>query len=91
MLKALHSAKGERPREVETEAEIARLHQAGEGCLWVDLEAPTDSERGLLDRVFKFHRLAIENCMAASNHPRIDPVKVLHTTPSHRPVRRVQC
>lgn len=72
MLKALYSEKGERPREVATEAEIARLHQAGEGCLWVDLEAPTDAERGILERVFKFHRLAIENCMAASNHPRID-------------------
>ncbi len=72
MLRALYSANGEKPREVGTEAEIARLHHSGEGCLWVDLEAPTDTERGLLDRVFKFHRLAIENCMAASNHPRID-------------------
>lgn len=72
MLRALYSANGEKPRELTTEAEIARFHQAGEGCLWVDLEAPTDAERGILDRVFKFHRLAIENCMAASNHPRID-------------------
>jgi magnesium transporter len=71
-VRALYSAVGEQPVEVGTEAEISRLHRLGQGCLWVDLEAPSDEERGILERVFGFHRLAVENCLASSNHPRID-------------------
>ena len=72
MIKALLSRPGQRPVEVTSEEEIAAFHREGQGCLWVDLEAPTDAERGILDRVFHFHKLAIENCLAQSNHPRID-------------------
>ena len=43
-----------------------------QGMVWVDLESPTDQERGILERVFKFHRLAVENTFSLSNHPRID-------------------
>jgi magnesium transporter len=72
MFKALHSRAGEKPVEVTEAAEIARLQASGEGCLWLDLEAPDDRDLGLLTRVFGFHRLAIENCLAAASHPRID-------------------
>lgn len=72
MLKAIYGGPGRRPVETSNEAEIAAFFKEGRGCLWVDLESPTDEERGVLERVFGFHKLAIENCLALSNHPRID-------------------
>jgi len=72
MLKALYYKNGTPHHEVTTEAEVAGLLAAGEGMIWVDLEAPSDVERGILERVFKFHKLAIENAMTLSNHPRIE-------------------
>ncbi len=72
MLKAVYGRPGERPVETTVEAEIAKFFKEGQGCLWGDLESPTEAERGILERVFPFHKLAIENCFAQSNHPRID-------------------
>jgi magnesium transporter len=72
MLKAIYARPGERPVETTSEAEIAKYYKEGHGALWVDLESPSDDERGILERVFGFHKLAIENCFAQSNHPRID-------------------
>lgn len=72
MLKAIYTRPGERPIETSSEADIATYLKESKGCLWVDLESPTDDERGILERVFSFHKLAIENCFAQSNHPRID-------------------
>lgn len=72
MLKAIYARPGQKPVRTTSEEEIARFHKEGQGCLWVDLESPTDAERGILERVFAFHGLAIDNCVAQSNHPRID-------------------
>ena len=72
MLKAIYSRPGQRPVETTSEAEIATFFKEKQGALWVDLESPSDEERGILERVFAFHKLAIENCVAQSNHPRID-------------------
>jgi len=72
MLKALFARPGERSVEATSEAEIAKFLQEPQGCIWVDLESPTDDERGILERLFRFHKLAVENCFAQSNHPRID-------------------
>ncbi len=72
MLKAIYARPGQRPVESSSEAEIAAFFQERQGCLWVDLESPSDAERGILERVFAYHRLAIENCLLQSNHPRID-------------------
>jgi magnesium transporter len=72
MLKAIYGRPGQHPVTTDSEAEIAKFLKEKQGCLWVDLEAPTDQERGILERVFAFHKLAIENCLALSNHPRID-------------------
>jgi len=72
MLKAIYARPGERPVETASEADIAKYYKEGQGCLWVDLESPSDEERGILERVFAFHKLALENCFAQSNHPRID-------------------
>jgi magnesium transporter len=72
MLKALWSREGSPPVAVADEAELARLVREGAGCLWVDLENPTERERGVLERVFGFHKLAIENCLRQTSHPRLD-------------------
>ena len=72
MLKAIYARDGQRPIESSSESEIDAWFKEGRGCLWVDLESPSDEERGILDRVFRFHKLAIENCLTQSNHPRID-------------------
>jgi magnesium transporter len=72
MLKAIYARPGERPVETTSEADIAKFHKEGQGALWVDLESPTDDERAILERTFNFHRLAVANCFAQSNHPRID-------------------
>src|SRR5687768_3723604 len=72
MIKAVYARPGQKPVESASEQEIAAFLQERQGCLWVDLESPSDAERGILERVFAFHKLAIENCFAQSNHPRID-------------------
>jgi magnesium transporter len=41
--------------------------------IWVDVEAPTEEEtQMLLEGVFNFHPLAIEDCVAVSERPKID-------------------
>lgn len=40
--------------------------------VWVDLEAATDDERSVLANVFKFHPLAIEDCIHASQTPKVE-------------------
>lgn len=71
MMKALHAAPGGTAREVAAPGEIARLFKEGTGCLWVDLQDPTEEEKGLLGSVFGFHRLSIEQCLGQTNHPRL--------------------
>jgi magnesium transporter len=41
--------------------------------LWVDLAAPTPDEFRILDEVFHFHPLAIEDAVATVHHPKIEP------------------
>jgi magnesium transporter len=41
--------------------------------IWADLDQPTDAEiRSVLEGVFQFHALAIEDCMTLSEQPKID-------------------
>lgn len=40
--------------------------------LWLNLEKPTDKEIEILDWGFNFHPLAIEDCMASIQRPKID-------------------
>jgi magnesium transporter len=41
--------------------------------LWVDLESPTDEEaKYVLENVFHFHPLSIEDCVAPSPSPKVD-------------------
>jgi magnesium transporter len=54
--------------------EALRLVRADKGLiLWVDLDNPTDEEmKTILEGVFQFHPLAIEDCVAPSDLPKIE-------------------
>ncbi|HVU35974.1 MAG TPA: magnesium/cobalt transporter CorA [Opitutaceae bacterium] len=59
-------------KDLETEA--LRLVRADKGLvLWVDLENPTAEEtKTILDGVFAFHPLAIEDCEAPNSLPKVE-------------------
>src|SRR5688572_7713253 len=40
--------------------------------LWIDLEEPTDEELHLLENPFRFHPLAIEDCLTPEHQPKIE-------------------
>lgn len=68
---ALHaSAPGEPAREVPADGVEALLGQGG--FLWVDFQDPTEAETSLLSGIFRFHPLAIEDCVSETNHPKVD-------------------
>ncbi len=54
--------------------DVLRLVLYDEGVqIWVDAENPTDEEnKMLLEGVFNFHPLAIEDCIAVSERPKVD-------------------
>lgn len=56
------------------EPEALRLVRADKGLmLWVDLENPTPEEiKAVLEGVFQFHPLEIEDCVAPSSLPKIE-------------------
>ncbi len=71
MLTALHARPGEAARTLSSKDEVAAALKTGQGCLWVDLEDPTEEEKGILGSVFGFHRLSIEQCLVQTSHPRL--------------------
>lgn len=54
--------------------DVLRLLLYDEGVqIWADAEKPTEAEaKELLEGVFNFHPLAIEDCLAVSERPKID-------------------
>jgi magnesium transporter len=68
----LYARPGEKPGRVEGEEELSRLMKEGGGCLWVDFEDPSEDDRRVLSSLFGFHRIAVENCLARCNHPRLE-------------------
>ena len=58
----------------DVEREALRLVRADKGLLlWVDLDKPTDDEtKFVLETVFQFHPLAIEDCVAPSSLPKVE-------------------
>jgi len=46
--------------------------RSGQGLLWVDLSKPTPDETFILDDVFAFHPLTIEDCQHVSQFPKLD-------------------
>jgi magnesium transporter len=49
--------------------QIKRFLETGEGLLWVDIEDVTDEDTELLSNVFRFHPLAVEDCISKNIHP----------------------
>ncbi|MDO8544635.1 MAG: magnesium/cobalt transporter CorA [Opitutaceae bacterium] len=58
----------------DLELEALRLVRADKGLLvWVDLNAPTPEEiKAILENVFQFHPLAIEDCVAPNSLPKVE-------------------
>lgn len=58
----------------DLELEALRLVRSDKGLvLWVDLDNPTDAEiKSVLEEVFQFHPLAIEDCVTPSSLPKIE-------------------
>lgn len=58
----------------DLEREALRIVRADKGLhLWVDLENPTDDEiKQVLEGVFDFHPLAIEDCVTPSSLPKVE-------------------
>jgi len=58
----------------DLEIEALRLVRADKGLvLWVDLDDPTDEEtKTILEGVFQFHPLAIEDCVTPSSLPKVE-------------------
>ena len=60
---------------ISTDADPASLSAAlrdDSAVFWLDIAKPTDDEYALLDEVFGFHPLAIEDTMAYSQRPKIE-------------------
>jgi magnesium transporter len=58
----------------DLEREALRLVRADKGLLlWVDLDKPTEEEwKFVLESVFQFHPLAIEDCVSPSSLPKVE-------------------
>jgi magnesium transporter len=58
----------------DLEREALRLVRADKGLLlWVDLDNPTEEEwKFVLESVFQFHPLAIEDCLSPSSLPKVE-------------------
>lgn len=58
----------------DLELEALRLVRADKGLIvWVDLDNPTEGEiKDILEGVFQFHPLAIEDCVTPSSLPKIE-------------------
>jgi len=59
---------GELQRDL-TEDQVNNSYISGEGLLWVDISETTSEDGQFLERVFKFHQLAIEDCISVNIHP----------------------
>jgi len=52
-----------------SEKEMQTAFESKQGLLWVDVEGTTEEDGILLERIFNFHRLAIEDCISPLIHP----------------------
>lgn len=58
-------------REVEN-VDPAWLRPGAAEQLWVNIDGPSEEDRPLLEQMFKFHELAVEDALAARHHPKIE-------------------
>jgi magnesium transporter len=59
-------------QELQNASEIRALLADKNRVTWVDIEKPTPNETDLLDIVFNFHPLTIEDCLSPRHQPKID-------------------
>ena len=71
MMRTLYSKPGAPTREVADREEVERLFKSGEGTLWIDLESPAPADREILVSLCGFHRMAVDQCVGPTNHPRL--------------------
>lgn len=53
-------------------SEIRRLLADPQRVTWIDIEKPTPPENEILDNVFNFHPLSIDDCLSLRHQPKID-------------------
>lgn len=56
----------------ETHVDPAWLDPSSEAIVWVDLAQPTAEETRVLNDIFHFHELAIEDALATTHDPKVD-------------------
>jgi magnesium transporter len=55
------------------EDQVKSSYKSGDGLLWVDISETTNEDGQFLEKVFKFHPLAIEDCISTNIHtPKVD-------------------
>ncbi|MFC2033442.1 magnesium/cobalt transporter CorA [Chloroflexota bacterium] len=52
-----------------TKDQIKSNYDSGDGLLWIDTSKTTNEDGQFLESVFKFHQLAIEDCISTNMHP----------------------
>lgn len=88
MLTGLFYAKGQ-PLVAFAEAkEIEPFLRRKDGTLWLDLEAPSDAETAVLEGVFKFHPLLVQECLRFADRPKVDFAPECVYAIIHAPVYR---
>jgi magnesium transporter len=55
-----------------TVAQLPELLQDENAVIWVDMEAPSESDDRVLLDVFHFHPLTVEDCRANRHHPKVE-------------------
>ncbi|WP_226578117.1 magnesium/cobalt transporter CorA [Halobacillus litoralis] len=59
-------------RGLQEELSLKELAEEHWDWYWVDFEAPTEGEVGLLESHFNFHPLAVEDCLHGLQRPKLD-------------------
>ena len=64
--------KDKKLKEVTDVSGLGKMLHSGDASIWFDLDKPSGEELFILDEVFNFHPLAIEDCLSDVESPKID-------------------
>lgn len=70
--RSVHRAPDGSVRRDLTPAELAAVVQSGDGVLWVDIDATERLQHAVLEKVFRFHPLAIEDTLNPESRVKIE-------------------
>lgn len=62
----------DRPPTIESGFDPGAWPPAEGESVWIDMEAPTREELALLEKPFRFHPLAIEDCLTREHQPKLE-------------------